>query len=146
MKQLLIVLILLPLLPVCAHAQSHRRDGNWWKDLTPSGKLNYMVGFFDGTELGNSFSYWGMAKDSGGKTTTCLSEAVKSYQDYGAKYLTNVTNDQIVDGLDAFYKDYRNRSIRVHDAVWLVANSIAGTPQNELDKMIESWRKNAANE
>jgi hypothetical protein len=41
-----------------------------------------------------------------------------------------------------FYKDYRNRKIRIYDAVWLVLNSIAGKPQDELDKMIESFRKN----
>jgi hypothetical protein len=146
MKQPLLVLVLLSLLPVCVHAQNNRRDGNWWKDVSPSGKLDYMVGFFDGMRLGHNFSLWGTLKDSGGKATPCLSGTVKSYQDHEAKYLSNVTNDQIVDGLDIFYKDYRNRSIQVHDAVWLVLSSIAGSPQNELDKMIESWRKNAAND
>jgi hypothetical protein len=49
-----------------------------------------------------------------------------------------------VDGLNSFYKDYRNRRIKVPDAVWLVANSIAGKPQNEMDKMIENWRQSAS--
>ena len=43
----------------------------------------------------------------------------------------------------SFYSDYRNRSISIADAVWLVLNSIAGTPQDKLDKMIESFRRNA---
>jgi hypothetical protein len=50
---------------------------------------------------------------------------------------------QVSDGLDAFYKDYRNRSIRVVDAMWVVANSIAGTPQKEIDAMTENFRKYA---
>jgi hypothetical protein len=145
MKQLL-VFMLLSLFPVCVHAQNERRDGNWWKDLAPSEKLNYMVGFFDGMPLGHDFSYWGMTKDSGDKPNACGATAVGSFNNMMSKYFTNVTNTQIVDGLDIFYKDYRNRSIKVHDAVWLVVNSISGKPQNELDKMIENWRKNASND
>ena len=53
-------------------------------------------------------------------------------------------NDQLVDGLDSFYKDYRNRTIKVHDAVWLVVNEIAGTPQQTMGKLIESYRQNAS--
>lgn len=146
MKQLLIMLMLLSLSPSYVHAQNDRRDGNWWKDLTRSGKLDYMVGFFDGMDLGRDFSYWGMTKDLGDKPPACAGTAVASFGDMMSKYFTNPTNEQIADGLDTFYKDYRNRSVKVHDAVWLVVNSIAGTPQNELDKMIESWRKNASND
>lgn len=104
-----------------------------------------MVGFFDGMELGGYFSYWGMTKDSNGKVSSCSTEAARSFEDMDTKYFRGVTNSQIADGLDAFYKDYRNRSIKVHDAVWLVVNSIAGKPQRDLDEMIESWRKNASN-
>lgn len=49
-----------------------------------------------------------------------------------------------MDGLDSFYKDYRNRTIKVHDAVWLVVNEIAGTPQQTMGKLIESYRQNAS--
>ena len=57
-----------------------------------------------------------------------------------------MTNVQIVDGLDTFYKDHQNRSIRLKAAVWLVVNTIAGTPQDELDKMIEYLRKKASSD
>ena len=144
MKHALVIFALLLALPICVYGQHDRRDGNWWKDKTQNEKLDYMVGFFDGMELGHQFSYWGMLKDSGNKEAPCISDMNKSYGDYGTKYFTNVTNYQLVDGLDSFYKDYRNRSIKVHDAVWLVVNSIAGTPQKELDKMIENWRRTAA--
>ena len=129
---------------VCSNAVAHgadtRRDGNWWLGLTPTAKLYFAVGFFDGIELGSKFSYWGMTE---GKNTDCAGKAVGSFYSYKKKYLADVTNDQIVDGLDSFYSDYKNRRILIPDAVWLVANGIAGTPQKDLDKMIESWRKNA---
>lgn len=57
------------------------------------------------------------------------------------KFFSHVTNVQLVAGLDKFYSDCRNRRIRVHGAVWLVVNGIAGTPQEKLDKMVEGWRE-----
>lgn len=135
------------LLAVGAAGQvSTRRDGNWWNQQDAAVKLDYMVGFFDGTNLGYQFSYSGILQSSNGQWTACIGDIQKSFTDFNNKFFKNVSNKQIADGLDAFYKDYRNRSILVHVAVWIVVNSIAGTPQSELDKMIENWRKNASAE
>jgi len=136
------------LLPAALQAQTRdRRDGNWWIGQSSLAKLNYMVGFFDGMELGSKFSYWDLPvqKDKR-EADTCQDKTVRSYHQNQKKFFSNVTNDQIVDGLDTFYTDYRNRRIMVDAAVWLVVNGIAGTPQKELDKMIESWRRNSDNE
>jgi hypothetical protein len=35
------------------------RDGNWWISQEQLAKYSYMVGFFDGMELGEDFSIWG---------------------------------------------------------------------------------------
>jgi hypothetical protein len=118
------------------------RDGNWWRTLTVSERNMYMTGFFDGMELGHNFSIWDFAGPK--ENEACLVQTLKSYDSFKGKYSQNVTNDQLADGLTTFYSDYRNRSIRIHDAVWLVLNSIAGTPQEKLDKMIEGFRKTAA--
>jgi hypothetical protein len=48
-----------------------------------------------------------------------------------------------VEGLDIFYSDYRNKKIRINDAVWLIVNSITGKSQEEMDVMIENYRENA---
>lgn len=73
----------------------------------------------------------------------CLGKVMDSYSEHSSKYFNNVTNGQIVDGLDSLYGDYRNRRIKIADAVWLIVNGIAGTPQKEIDVMIENWRRNA---
>lgn len=65
------------------------------------------------------------------------------YREDDKKFFANVSNGQIVNGLDQFFSDYRDRRIRVHNAVWLVTNGIADTPEAELQQMIESWRKNS---
>lgn len=148
MKQPKVALALTLLVSVWVHAQSnHRRDGNWWNGETQGEKFDHMVGFFDGMELGHKFSYWKMAKPKSDENPDpCLSKTIESYGEYSTNFFKNVTNQQLADGLDSFYKDYRNRSILIHDAVWVVVRTIAGTPQQEIDKLIENLRKNASTE
>jgi hypothetical protein len=59
------------------------------------------------------------------------------------RYLAHVTVGQQVEGLDVFYKDYRNRKILTINAIWIVLNEIAGTPRSTIDTLIENSRKHA---
>jgi hypothetical protein len=100
-----------------------------------------MVGFFDGMELGEDFSIWGTMNTQ--KADPAVGKAVSSYDQFANKYLTNVTNGQVVRGLDEFYSDYRNRRIKVTSGVWIVHNEISGKSKDERQKLIETYRKNA---
>jgi hypothetical protein len=145
-KPLVFVLLFVALPFSCVLAQtSTQRDGNWWRDKDDIAKLDYVIGIFDGMELGHDFTFWDIegAKEKG---SSCLDQALSSYSKFSGKFFANVTSSQIADGLDVFYKDYRNRSIRVYDAIWVVANNIAGTPQEKIDKLTENLRKNAASQ
>jgi hypothetical protein len=73
------------------------RDGNWWVDQGALSKPYYVTGFYDGMELGHQFSYWGLPKNGDE-----LSKVLASYDSYGTKYLSGVTNTQLVQGLDVF--------------------------------------------
>jgi len=61
-----------------------------------------------------------------------------------ARYLKNPTTDQVVDGLTEFYEDFRNRSIRVNEAIWVVLRQIAGDPSDQIKQLIANLRKSAA--
>jgi hypothetical protein len=126
-------------------SNARRRNGNWWINQSTDFKLSYVVGFLDGMELGNDFSYWDLLISSDIKKKQCSSYAVDSYTTYSHKYMSKVTDGKIVAGLNAFYADSKNGRILVPNAVWLVVNGIAGTPPEELDTMIESWRNNSQN-
>jgi hypothetical protein len=139
---LVVGLIILSCGTVSRNDASTRRDGNWWRDLTKVEKITYMTGFFDGMHLGSNFSYWEILEKD--KNDPAIAKVANSYQDYAAKYLQNVTNGQLADGLDTFFSDYRNRRIETSDAVWLVLNEISGKSDAEMQQMIESWRKNAS--
>ena len=138
-----VTVVALLVFSVSLHADSARdRDGNWWRTLTAEQRTTYIIGFYDGMELGHNFSYWKFLDEK--TKQTCVSDMVDSFDTFKDKYAQNVTNIQLADGLNSFYADYRNRSILIHKAVWLVLNSIAGTSQEKLDKMIEGFRKSAA--
>jgi hypothetical protein len=138
-----VLFVALLLAAAVTHTQTHdRRDGNWWIDLTPAYKASYITGFFDGMQLGNEFSYWDLVQLP--DTTGALEKATASYDHYQNQFMKEVTNTQLAEGLSTFYGDYRNRRISMHSAVWLVLNSIAGTPQDKLDLMIQNYRRTAA--
>ena len=134
-----ITVLLLSILLASANAQSTRRDGNWWRGTDQSARVAYMVGFFDGMLLGNNFSYWKFINDT--RSSDCSRKVNESFSEFSDKFFRNITDVQVVDGLNAFYTDYRNRSVIVNNAVWLVVNEISGTPREVLDPMIENWRR-----
>lgn len=122
--------------------QSLRRDGTWWQELLANDRLLFIIGFMDGMQLGRNFSHWGMEKDK--ESEACSGKAVVSFGKMTEQYFSKVTAAQLTDGLDDFYMDYRNRSLPIHAAVWLVVQGIAGVPKDKLEKSIESWRRNAS--
>lgn len=134
-----VVLGLIASLP--AFSEEHR-DGNWWRELNAPQKAMYVTGFFDGMELGHRFSYWGFAPVATKENMPGIEKVANSYAKMKLRYMTNVSSGQVADGLTQFYEDYRNRSISIDEAVWLVANSIAGTPEAKMKELIESFRKN----
>jgi hypothetical protein len=123
-----------------ANAQDQsRRDGNWWSQIDGAEKNAYMVGFFDGLVLGEKFSYWG----KNGMADPSYSDKVKESFDQYYNLMKHTTNDQFTDGINVFYRDYRNRRIEVSDAVWIVLNTIVGKTDKEIQVMTENFRKNA---
>ncbi len=129
----ILMMTLLSLGQTLAFAQEDNvRDGNWWRDLERTDKAAFALGFYDGINLGYNYALWGNIQSE------CKDSLASSYMRYMG-YLKDVPAGQLVDGLDSFYDDYRNRLIELTFAVWLVSNEIAGTP--EVETMIENWRR-----
>lgn len=55
-----------------------------------------------------------------------------------------VTSEQLRDGLDAFFADFRNRGLDITQGAYIVLISIKGAPQPDIEKIVENWRRNAA--
>lgn len=129
--------------------ENPRRDGNWWRQTDKNTRYSFVLGYFDGMELGLSFACWKYSsppEKNSQEFNNCINLTYPSFQEFQTKYFSKVTNGQMADGLDRFYADFKNRSILVQDALWIVAREIAGIPKGQLNEMILNYRKNASNE
>lgn len=139
MRHTLVLVLLVSLAtPVFAQADRDRRDGNWWMTLDGKTALKviFALGLIDGIATGYNFT---LSLDPTGTTP----DPWKWYDARVQQFASHVTAGQLQVGLDDFYADYKNRSIRIPTAVYLVLNSIAGTPKANLDVMIEKARREA---
>jgi hypothetical protein len=137
LNKLIAALLILMVYSLCL-GEDIRRDGNWWLSQEKHFRTFYVIGFIDGMEFGSHFF---ALKNGTEAEQLCIAQAIESFREQRQKYFGNVTVGQLSDGLDSFYADYRNRRIVVFAAVWLVVNGIVGTPEEKLNKMIESSRQ-----
>ena len=141
MKSLCMLFILLSSLP--GYSQDHeRREGSWWLSHSQTAKAEYVVGFFDGINIGERASGYKLSETD----KSCRDKAKAAGDAFTSKYLAHVTDRQLVDGLDAFYKDPRNRSILVTSATVPVLRQIAGDPADVVKAETEALRNHSKNE
>ena len=132
-------------------------DGNWWRslnDLHCQGvpevpkvlKVFYIDGFRRGMDAGSLYSLGPIDKRElkklQGKELEYGEAALRNYFSNYNRYFLNTSIIQIVDGLDVFYEDFKNRKIFVSEAINFVVLQIAGVPSDEMEKMIEEARRN----
>jgi hypothetical protein len=122
------------------HAEGTRHDGNWWHQQSAGFRLLYILGFMDGMDLGSRFSTPDTV-DAVEARRDAVPEARRLYRNRTERYFTDVTVGQISDGLDAFFRDYKNRSITLTDAFEIVLRSIKG---EDVEKLIQARRSSAA--
>lgn len=108
-----------------------QNNGNWWRGLPVSGKVGYVMGYLDGGCAGAMRVLDEIQPND---------EQRKRIQK--CVWPDGVTYGQIVDGINHFYSDYRNRLILADDAFRCVKAEIEGKPLNQAQ--IETMRKNAA--
>jgi hypothetical protein len=146
LARILIVALFAGITALPLEAQSNeRRDGNWWVSQEASYKRSYLLGLFDGVNLGSRLTAWGLpSRTRADSLRTAL--VVHSFDSMATRFLSKVTNSQLAEGLDTLYADYRNRRILVLYGTWLVLNAIAGTPDDALRSMTEGFRRKAASD
>ena len=105
-------------------------NGEWWLAQTPRDKLSFLEGYI-------------VAKND---TQISLERFKRSGQDFGKDALRMVELElessdfyrlsmgQLSDGLDQFYRDYRNKMVDFSNAVGYVKHEIRGRPQEQLHR------------
>jgi hypothetical protein len=131
---------MLVLFAVNVRAADEPRDGNWWNVQTPIHRTTYVLGLIDGADLGMTFAVPTAKLNSAGQATPEFAAEMRAFfARYNAaedKYFKSVEVGQVVDGVDEFFKDFRNRSIRVVGAVHVVLKQIAGEDTETLVRFL----------
>lgn len=121
---LMVVVMLATVMLAAAAARAKaqmRRDGDYWRTIPETEKLDVILGLFDGMALSESLIQIVLRGDS----ARC-SEMVDSISSQTSKCLDNLTTAQISSGLDAFYEEEANRRIPIFWGVWVVAREARG--------------------
>ncbi|HZY73585.1 MAG TPA: hypothetical protein VFE22_10810 [Edaphobacter sp.] len=129
-RQISCVLLLSLGVPIYGQSKSVKLDGSDWKQFTESVKVVYVAGFVGAanTLLGEHPT---PAKP--GTVLGCTAERMGDFR--------NIKLGQLTDGMDTFYKDYRNQRIRLDIAMFYVRDTITGCSADVLRKELDSLRQ-----
>jgi hypothetical protein len=126
--------------PTQTHAQEiWRGDGSWWMAQSKEARASYLVGVMDGLALQERMVLRSHidVEDDPSKIKQRHSESMAAPR----RLLRNLNSNQVRDGLDVFYADYRNRHITVPSAMQIVVYQIKAEPQALIDSLLESMRR-----
>ena len=132
-----------------------RRDGNWWREANATdaaGVVLYVAGLVDSLSvIAPGLVREGAALQAATQEPRALVDttyaapkllAGAQYELAMRKFLVGVAISQVVDGVDAFYQDFRNRRVGIAQAVWIVLNQIAGANEATVNSLVEFSRQN----
>jgi hypothetical protein len=112
-------IIVLVLLLMATASAGPVRDGNWWLTLPTERKTAYAAGLVDGTYI--------FADLEGAQTSI--------------KTFNRMAVSQLVEGMDAFYRDFRNRSLPPGVAILCVAKAVNGESSESIAQYILDARR-----
>ena len=120
-------------------------DGPWWEPVPENYKQGFVAGYTMGTLrahsliLGNCEGKSGVSQDalvSYEALETCLTTTFAKTFDFGG-----IRPDQMVDAIDGFYKDSKNKSIDINLALLYAKDKLKGKTTKELDEELILWRR-----
>jgi hypothetical protein len=141
-------------------------DGIEWRGSTIAYKIGFVAGFLGGTTyIIDAFTYFPtydeekntqlskkiadlLAKKQSDKQAISINELflwnhalTKNRSFLLKKYgIYEITTGQIVEGLDKLYEDFKNRRIKVQDAIYVIKKQIRGETEEEVEAVLQYLR------
>lgn len=117
-------------------------DGHEWGSMPIDAKTGWVVGFRGG--LNQAISEGFLFRTAQEVAQTIKSRGLEDPGEERATQFVNIcertlnlseiTDDQLIAGLDKFYKDYRNKGIMGREAIYIVKLEVMGAPQEFIDE------------
>jgi hypothetical protein len=141
-------LVCLILYTTATAQQQTKHDGNWWNDSGEGFRVGFVTGYLMSMNTVGDVAITRCMLDRGYNlqmepkalqelmNSCSQTPEAKPYQAY-----SGFTVGQWKDGIDEFYKDFRNRSLGVQLAIRWVNEQLHGTAAKELEDMVTEWRR-----
>jgi hypothetical protein len=118
---------------------SFARDGYWWREQNGAVKAVYVAGMNEGADYAARLAQY-VAKTTdkanlGGKVVSNILMANQGL------FNGDFTAKQLVDGMDRFYSDKRNRSIATTCALHVVDMQLGGASKSDTESLAERFRR-----
>lgn len=131
MRAIVLSLLLCVAGPALAQART-------WEAMSQPARIAYVQGLVDGRD-------WGLTAaliDKCGGDGKCMGESMRrlAMEGRGAT-LRRLPTALMVDEVDAFYREPRNRPINVYTALDYIALRVAGTPAEELKSILDGFQR-----
>ena len=112
----------------------------FWSKADVNLKLAYLTGYSDAEQ------FYRLALDEGAKPL-CTDAGKAWIEDFDRKVPTpnNVTFKQLIEGMDEFYRDWKNRAINLYLTRSIVRLQLTGRPRAEIEEATRKARA-ASNE
>jgi len=138
MKHILVILLLLPC-SLWSRNAARVANGSDWKQYSQT----YKIGWIDG---------WATAMINAQISTSMLCAFqlnVKLESEEGKACVAAaqsfnfemITFGQFLEGMDTFYKDFRNTEMPINMAIRIVHDQINGRPAEDIEKELIAWRQ-----
>ena len=115
-------------------------DGSDWRGYSEQFKGGYITGYIHamGTaQVSSAMSC--MSIDNPKDKNAAISKAcISNAQSFDFQ---SITVGQLLDGMNAFYKDFRNFKVPLTLAMDLVRDEIRGRTEADVQKYLDSWRQ-----
>jgi hypothetical protein len=121
-------------------------NGYWWDGMNPSFKLGWVSGYAKAMDLAGSSQIATCAANLPMyqkrfpntepqvlMQKLCLSDTQFDYD--------GIAMGQFVDGMDVFYRDFRNKQLEIGWAIQYVRDQVKGKAASELDAEVNLWRR-----
>ena len=140
---------LIMLLARCGYG-AERKDlnGNDWQEWNRMTKATYILGFTNGSIYLVSHNLVDIILlEANKKRQFSIEETNKITKSIKQRYYSsyNISVGQIVEGIDILYKDFKNKGIRISDAIYVVKRQIEGTSPEDIEKILIYLRSNYKN-
>jgi hypothetical protein len=110
-------------------------NGFWWVNSSDQFKIGFVTGFAIAmTQLYDAGSFACLVEKGDEAMKACIKTKVLPF-DY-----TKIRLGQLSEGVDEFYKDFRNKGIDITHAMVYVRDELKGKSANELEEELSQMR------